>query len=205
MNLPVALAAQRPRAPDASLAVAGPMRLAAGRVHEFCGPARRSLALLAVGRARGPVFWIAPSWTKGGPNPCGFHRFLDPARVIFLSPDRPDDLLWTMEEALRTGIVPVVVADLPAAPGLTAVRRLHLAAETGGAEGAAPLGLLLLPGDGGARGVETRWWMAPRHHGAEGEGWRLERRRARTAPPAAWALRPGAEGWQAEPAAEEPA
>ena len=80
---------------------------------------------------------------------------------------------------------PLVVADLPGPPALTPVRRMHLAAETGAGLGAAPLGLLLTPGDGGAQGIETRWHMAPAHEGSR-RLWQLERRRARTLPPRRW-------------------
>jgi len=164
----------------------GDLALPLARVHEFCGHARRTLAMMLAARMTGPVFWIAPGWAPGRLNPDGMLRFVDPARFTFLTPRRPEDLLWCMEEVLRTGAVPLVVADLPAPPALTPVRRLHLAAETGAAEGTQrPLGLLLCPGTGGAQGVESRWHMAGAHRIDE-LGWTLTRQRARTEPPKAW-------------------
>lgn len=174
----------------------GDLRLDRGRVHEFCGPARRSLALMAAGgvaggqggSAGGPVLWIAPGWMPERLSAEGVLPFLNPGRLIFVLPKRADDLLWVMEEALRSAAVPLVVADLPELPGLTPVRRLQLAAETGAATGAAPLGLILTPGDGGASGVESRWHLAPAH-GATTSNWQLQRRRARMEPPRQWLLR----------------
>ncbi len=181
---------QRPAQP-----VMGEMALALGRAHELCGPARRTLAALVAARTTGPVVWIAPCWVQDMLNPEAATRFFDPGRLILVTPKRAEDLLWSMEEVLRSGAVALAVADLPEPPGLTAVRRLHLAAETGGAEGRhLPLGLLLTPGDGGAPGVETRWHLGFAHAPGGAEGWRLERRRARTAPPMTWAMTPAATG-----------
>ena len=151
----------------ATVAFLDDLTLERARVHEFCGTARRRLALKLAGALHGPVFWIRPAWGATHLNPDGFLAQVDPGRFTFLTPKRPEDLLWVMEETLRTGQVPLCVADLPEPPGLTAVRRLHLAAETGAKDGiTAPLGVLLTPGDGGAPGVESRWSLLPRHrHG----------------------------------------
>ena len=162
--------------------------LALGRVHEGCGPARHRLALWLAAQTDGPVIWIAPDWSMDRLNPCGMMPFVDPSRLIFVHPKRAEDVLWSMEEVLRAGAVPLVVADLPGLPGLTAVRRMHLAAETGGkANGRAPVGLLLTPGVGGAQGVETRWHLTPDHKCDPG-AWALTCLRARTAPEQAWRI-----------------
>ncbi len=165
------------------------LTLERARVHEFCGSARRRLALRLAGALSGPVFWIRPAWGAGQLHAEGMVGLADPARFIFMTPKRPEDLLWTMEEALRAGLVPLVVADLPGPPGLTAVRRLHLAAETGAQDGqVAPLGVLLTPETGGAPGVETRWSLTPQHAAGRDEGWTLARLRARMQPEKTWTL-----------------
>ncbi|MDJ0629417.1 MAG: hypothetical protein QNJ44_14250 [Rhodobacter sp.] len=182
----------------------GDLALPLARVHEICGNARRFLALLIASRTRGPVFWIAPAWGAERLNPEAMLRLVGPERIVFVDPVRAEDLLWCMEEVLRSGAVPLVVADIPAPPGLTAVRRLHLAAETGAAEaGTLPLGVLLTPGTGGAQGIETRWHIAG-DHGADGRRrWRLDRLRARTAPQKSWRVTSAKGAFRLESLAEE--
>ena len=178
--MPTHLLSRKPEREKPHLDLHRDVRLQLARVHEACGPARRSFAMWLAGRMQGPVLWISPLWEVDQPNPDGMLAFAAPARFLFARPRRAEDLLWCTEEALRAGAVPLVVADLPGAPALTPVRRMHLAAEQGGA-----LGLLLTPGEGGAQGIESRWHMAAAHQGNT-RAWTLSRRRARTRPPASW-------------------
>ena len=183
---------QAPKRP--ALSLLKDIDLDLGRVHECAGRARRVFALMLAARTSGPVLWIAPAYGTDTLNPDGMLRFVDPGRFIFVAPQRAEDLLWAMEEALRSGAVPLVVADMPGFPALTPVRRLHLAAEAGAAQAPRPpLGLLLTPDEGGAQGVETRWVMqpdmAPDMTNAlphDHLRWHLARSRARRAPPRDW-------------------
>lgn len=168
------------------LANAPQLHLAQARVHEACGAARRTLILWIAAQTTGPVIWVAPLWMQEKLHAEGVAQWIDPARLIFVQPRRPEDILWAMEEILRAGAVALAVADLPGLPGLTQVRRMHLAAETGAATGQyTPLGMLLTPGSGGAAGVETRWHLT-QSHALDPEAWRLERLRARAAPQQGW-------------------
>lgn len=188
------------------------LSLATGRAHEVCGPAAlvfaaMTAAALAARTGPGPVLWIRGPRAEGRPNPDGLAALLDPARLVLAAPRRAEDVLWCAEEALRTGAAGLVVAELERTPGLTAVRRLHLAAEAADAAGdgmrsggVPPLALLLTPGEGGAQGVETRWRMAPASSVPDRGGrpcarWRLDLLRARMARPRGWIV-----GWTGDPA-----
>lgn len=197
MSDAAALLSRRHHAPPPGLAPWEGVSLALARVHEICGQARRTLALMLAARAGAPVLWIAGPATGERLNPCGIQPLLPPQDLLHVAAPRAVDRLWAMEEALRSGALPVVVAELPEPPGLTPVRRLHLAAEAGaGAGRCRPLGLILTPGGGGAPGVETRWRLEPRH-GPKGSAWRLDRLRARMLPPHSWRLAEGAlHPWQ---------
>lgn len=206
MSLPI-LDQFGPRPLRANLTLAGGLALTRGRVHEICGPARVVLAAMLAGRSAGPVLWISAAWQGERLYPDGLADFADPGRLVMAQARRGEDMLWAMEEALRSGALPLVVAELAEVPGLTPVRRLNLAAESGaeaaqGRRGLAPLGLMLTPGAGGAAGVESRWRMgfAPSASGLleRAEVWRLERERARGEGPAGFTLRRGAGGLEVE-------
>lgn len=193
MSLPI-----QSRRPEAQQPLAGDLTLQRGRVHELCGPSRLMLAARIMAKCQGPVVWIRPGWGAERLNAAGLQPLADPSRLILVQAPRDESLLWAAEESLRSGAVPLVIAELLSPPALTPTRRLHLAAETG-AEAARrdnatpPLGLILLPGTGGAQGVESRWHMAPAPSRAllwaEEESFTLTRIRARLLPPASWSLR----------------
>ncbi|MFW2541094.1 ImuA family protein [Primorskyibacter sp. 2E107] len=204
------LLARRPHRPPPALTFWDEVRLPYARVHEVCGRARRTMALWIARQMTGGVFWIAPQRSGAGGmgganglNPDGVAPLIDPGRITFVDPRSVTDLLWCVEEVLRSGAVPLVVAELPEPPAMTPVRRLHLAAETGAGAGVCqPLGLLLTPDRGGAAGIETRWSLDPAHPPGR-DLWRLERLRARMLPPKGWWC-DGA-GLQAEGAGQSPA
>ena len=177
----------RHQAARATLKASQGLELELGRAHEACGPARATFALWLAAATEGPVLWISARWEQQQLNPAGMLDFVDPSRFLFARSSKHEDQLWVLEEGLRAGTVPLVIADLDHLPALTPVRRLHLAAERDGDQSTAPLALLLTPGEGGAPGIESRWHLAPAHLGKQ-RIWQLERRRARSLPPKSWQL-----------------
>lgn len=183
-----------------SVPLLGQFPLAGARAHEFCGRARRRLALWTARQTQGQVLWIRPAWAPDRLHMAGLRAEIDPARLLIAEVKREKDLLWCLEEALRSGAVALAVAEVIEPPALTPVRRLHLAAEQGAEiSQTAPLGLVLTPGTGGAAGVESRWQLEPNHGWREARAqasgvgvtqtsWRLIRRRARNAPEAEWSV-----------------
>jgi protein ImuA len=195
MSLPIHL--QPSIRPGDQQALAGDLVLRRGRLHELCGPSRRMLAAGVMARSTGPVVWIRPGWWPERLNAAGLQPLANPGRLLLVRADRDEAALWAAEEALRAGVVPLVVVETSGLPGLTAVRRLHLAAGAGAdvahRDGAVPpLGLILSPGQGGAPGVESRWHMDPLPSRSllwsDEAAWTLSRLRARLAPPARWRL-----------------
>lgn len=168
------------------LTLSANITLAKGRVHECAGRARRAFALMLAAKTSGAVLWISLPFRSDQINPSGIKPFVDPGRFVFIKSPRKEDLLWTMEEALRSGAVECVIVDLPYFPALTPVRRLHLAAEAGyRASASAPLGLLLTPDSGGAQGIETRWTLQPNSQNLC-TAWCLSRTKSRHDPPQSW-------------------
>ena len=172
------------------------MALARGRLHEVTGPARHALAARAAGAAmaEGPVLWLRPAWATEGLCAQGLAGLMpDPGALVLVRCPKPVDVLWSAEEALRSGAVALVIAELAEAPDLRQVRRLHLAAAEGVARGArqgrAPLALALMTETADSRlaGVESRWALHPLPTGPA--RWRLDRLLARGLPPQEWEVR----------------
>ncbi len=153
------------------------------------------LARLAGGR--GTVLWCRRGYGRRlyGPGLAAFG--LDPARLIVVRGRNATDVLWVMEEALRSGTLAGVLGE---AEGLsvTAARRLQLAAE-----GNATTAVLLRAGDDeGASPAVTRWRVAAapggRAEGRPGVGrprWRVDLLKCRNA---AGAAAGGSRSWLVE-------
>ncbi|MEC4591217.1 MULTISPECIES: ImuA family protein [Nitrospirillum] len=230
---------------DAHLPAAGPGEggahgLPRAALHEVAaagdldaGAATAFTALLAARLAeqvRGPILWMtrAPDLYAPGLDAQG----VGPGRLVVVHAACEVDLLWAMEEALRCPRVGAVVGEAGGLD-LTASRRLHLAAETGGVPG---LLLRLNGGKGGAmKGLKgagrgsgrgstqataavTRWQVGTAPIYADdsaasaftGPAWRVELLRCRGGRPGAWTLyereglRLEAAGQVAVPAPETP-
>jgi protein ImuA len=143
-------------------------------------------AALTARLGEGPVLWVARQAELYGP---GLARFgLAPERLILVQAGSESDLLWAMEEGLRTPGLTAVVGELHALD-LTAARRLQLAAEAGGGTG-----LALRPEESqtGAGAACSRWRVKAWPSGQEEEAgwtcWRLalERCRGVAGAPADW-------------------
>jgi protein ImuA len=203
MHNAATLLSRRPHRPAPQITLGDPeIALRLGRVHELCGQARHMLAVSIVTQLGGPVVWITQQAATEYLCPEAIADQITPGHILFVTPSNKDMILWAMEDALRDGHAPVVVADLTAPPAMVPIRRLHLAAEAGCGIGACrPLALLLTPGQGGAPGIETRWSLEPAHHNGAGH-WTLSRLRARMAPPRDWLMIRGQTGLM--PAAPEP-
>ena len=121
-----------------------------------------AIALAALAREPGKqTLWIATDFgtrETGALYGPGLDQLgLDTGRLLIAHVTRPIDALFAMEEALRCRALATVVAELSAAPDLTATRRLSLAARDGGG-----LGLLLCHKPNAApSAARTRWRIAP--------------------------------------------
>lgn len=101
----------------------------AGEETEFAGAPTLFIAGLAA-RLKGPVLWVVQRRDLFAPSLGGVG--LHPDRVIYAEAFRSEVVLQTMEEGLRCSGLAAVVGELNGKLGLTASRRLHLAAETSG-------------------------------------------------------------------------
>ena len=119
----------------------------------------------------------------GRPYGPGLVRYgIDPDRLLLTVVRRPAELLWLMEEGLRSGALAVVIGDGVAAD-LTASRRLQLAAEAGGSSA-----LLLPPVGARSSAALTRWRVvsASSLDGPFRPRWRVTLERCRGGLPGDW-------------------
>ena len=103
-----------------------------------------------------PALWLMEDWRADQLNPVGLARFCDPGQLLMARMSDHKAMLACAEEALRSGAVSVVVAEVGKSLSFTAGRRLQLAAEEGGATG-----LLLIGEDMGNNAAESRWHCSP--------------------------------------------
>ena len=132
-----------------------PFGLRPARVHEAAGRGRRAFALFQALRHPGPLIWITPAHAPELPMLRGLPLGVG-ERLHLLRPVGGADVLWCVEEALRTAPVGLVIAEPEKPLSLTAGRRLQLAAEAGRSTG-----LLLIREGAGSNATETRWHCAP--------------------------------------------
>ncbi|MEP3345791.1 MAG: hypothetical protein ABJN34_13285 [Litoreibacter sp.] len=126
------------------------------RVHEVCGAGAFSFAAIAAGESKGDVLWIRQAWRAEVLNPVGLSPYLDPSKLLIAQVKDQAEGLAAMEEALRDGSLSLVVIELSEVLGLTAGRRLQLAAKAGKTTG------LCCIADGlGSNAAETRWQCSP--------------------------------------------
>ena len=152
-----------------------------GRVHECYGPAKLFFPFILAQRCKSPILWIRPSYSKHMVNPDGVSKWVNPHRFIFVNSPSFKNALWCIEESLRVGTPPLIIAELEQIPTLTQIRRMHLAAKSCKSSNIAPLPLILTPKDGSALCVETRWDIRPNHANKPYQ-WRLDLTRARLLP-----------------------
>ncbi len=158
------------------------------RTHEVCGPGALMFSFALGGHIGGSVLWIHEAWQGIQINPTGFATYIDPKNLIFAQAKNQTEVLAVAEEALRAGVLPLVVMELNAPLSLTAGRRLQLAAEAGAATG-----LCIIPEDLGSNTAETRWHCAPVFDAKDStlQRWELKKNKAGTL--GAWDVR-----WNAE-------
>ena len=181
--------------------------LALGALHEIRGAggdeedaaAAAGFAAGIAGRiaesASGAVLWGLKQRDLYGPGLAA--HGLDPRRIILVRALRDDDLLWVLEEGLRSPGIDAVVGEIGGLP-MVAGRRLQLAAERSGSAA-----LMLRRWRGGAEAAAerarpsaavTRWRVASMPSAPDGEPgigrprWRVELLRCRGAEPAAWTM-----------------
>ena len=126
------------------------------RYHEVTGAGVYGFASVCCGNTRNAVIWLSEGWMHEVVTPLGLQTHCDPHQILIGKCSNSTDVLAATEEALRSGVVSLVIAELTKPLSLTAGRRLQLAAEVGGSTG------LMIVKDGlGSNATQTRWDVSP--------------------------------------------
>jgi protein ImuA len=160
------------------------------------GFAAALLALLGEAEGARPrsVLWCAAGNGLYGPGLAGYG--LDTRRLVLVRGRSQADLLWAMEESLRSGAVAAVLGEVQDAD-LTATRRLQLAAEAGRSTALLLRTSQQKPGESkpAPSAAVTAWRIAaapsapaPYGIGVGAERWRVELVRCRGGVPRQWLL-----------------
>jgi protein ImuA len=192
--LPFGVAALDRALPEGGLALGALHEIHGQGADEEDGATGAGFAAGIVGRiANGLVLWCLKRGDLYGPGLAA--HGLDPARIALVRAARDEDILWTLEEALRSPDIAAVVGEIGRLP-MVAGRRLQLAAERSGITA-----LVLQRWRTGAEAAAerarpsaavTRWRVAPLPSLPDGEPgiglprWRVELLRCRGGEPAAW-------------------
>lgn len=129
------------------------------RYHEVTGAGAYSFASICCGATAGMAIWFVEGWMHESVNPLGLQAHCDPHQVLIGKCNNVADVLAASEEALRSGVMPLVIAELTQPLSLTAGRRLQLAAEAGGSTG-----LMIVREGMGSNATQTRWQISPIYH-----------------------------------------
>ncbi len=170
--------------------------LALGAVHEISGPLAHGFAARLLTHLSGPVLWLrakteptrlyAPALKAIG---CHVEQWF----IAYTS--TPKDLLWGLEEGLRSGAVDAVIGEPTAPLSITASRRLQLAAERGKTLGLILTGRHTSPETTGPLSPSTltsRWHVSPVPNITTHAQplWHIRLLKLRNASSASWSLHP---------------
>jgi protein ImuA len=194
---------------DAALPGGG---LALGALHEIASVGRDeeegtlaaafAAGILARLAAEGPVLWVLAAHDLYGPGLA--LGGLAPADLVVASGHKDAEILWAMEEALRSPGLAAVVGEVGVLD-TTASRRLQLAAESSGVTAFVirrwRTGAIAAQQRAAPIAAATRWRvepapgaLAPGEPGVGRPRWRLELRRCRGGRPGSWLVEPRPNG-----------
>ncbi len=148
-----------------------------------------AVLLARLAGAHGTLVWARRGAGLYGPGLAALG--LDPARLIVVRSAREDDVLWVLEESLRSRAAGAVLGETGSG-GPIALRRLQLAAESSGVAALLlrPFGAKVVPGP-----VLSRWRIGSARRGDDsgagsgdrlGPRWRVELQRSRSGTPGSW-------------------